>query len=657
MKPILFPSNATSFTTNGLGRLDCTECIVTEERNGMYELELTIAESADHASDIAMSSIIVAIPSVGASPQPFRVYKIEKPIKGIYKVYAQHISYQLSYIPVMPFNVPAGASACNSALQGLKTNSAETNPYTFSTDVTTVVGFALTEPISLRSALGGVQGSILDKFGGEYEWDGYTVKLWEHRGVTTPAVTLRYGKNITDLEQEEYISNTITGICPFWSDSEGSNLVTLPEKVIESAYADNYPFKRTVTLDMSQDFQEKPEVEQLRTAANVYLGRSGIGIPTVSIKVSFINLADTDEYADIAPLQTVKLCDMINVQFEKLGISSTAKIVKTTYDVLKERYVSVEVGSLRSSLATTIQNTNDAISTMAQSLSQRFEQFGEGIDEEIQNATAWLTNNHGYVHAVKNQDGTWKELIFADTNDPSTWTNLLRINENGLGFSSDGGRNYKQAWTLDGKLVIGGTNVPSLTVYTNDAQQENQVLFRVSRDGIKWDVANSSMTADGTLTARNCTMNGQLISAVWDEHDQVEVKMVVDAARITGYRNDVEKGHMETGVRFWDGGIEYGASIISSDYVCLDGLVATRENHTGTYSKSYTGTLNMMSLSQEGVVLSSNITSKQVVTGIDGQGQPTIETIYVIDPDSQTTNRFMCSQYDAHDVKNGIICQ
>ena len=287
MKPILFPSNATSFTTNGLGRLDCTECIVTEERNGMYELELTIAESADHASDIAMSSIIVAIPSVGASPQPFRVYKIEKPIKGIYKVYAQHISYQLSYIPVMPFSVSASASACNSALQGLKTNSAETNPYTFSTDVTTVAGFALTEPISLRSALGGVQGSILDKFGGEYEWDGYTVKLWSHRGVTTPTVTLRYGKNITDLEQEEYISNTITGICPFWSDSEGDNLVTLPEKVIESAYADNYPFKRTVTLDMSQDFKEKPEVEQLRTAANVYLGRSGIGIPTVSIKVSF----------------------------------------------------------------------------------------------------------------------------------------------------------------------------------------------------------------------------------------------------------------------------------------------------------------------------------------------------------------------------------
>ena len=104
-----------------------------------------------------------------------------------------------------------------------------------------------------------------------------------------------------------------------------------------------------------------------------------------------------------------------------------------------------------------------------------------------------------------------------------------------------------------------------------------------------------------------------------------------------------EKGHIETGVRFWDGGIEYGASIVSSDYVCLDGLVATRENHTGTYSKSYTGQINRMSLSEEGVVLSSNITSKQVVTGMDGQGNLITETIYVIDPDNQSTNRFMCN--------------
>lgn len=521
MKPILFASNATTFTSNGLGRLDCIECTVTEERNGMYELDMTIADSADHASEIGMSSIIVALPSVGANPQPFRVYKIEKPIKGIYKIYAQHLSYQLSYIPVMPFNVAASSSACNSALQGLKTNSAESNPYTFSTDVTTNAGFAITEPISLRSALGGVEGSILDQFGGEYEWDNYNVKLWNHRGVTTPTVALRYGKNIIDLEQEEYISNTITGICPFWRDTEGDNLVTLTEKVVESQYADNYPFRRTVTVDMSQTFQSQPTETQLRNAATAYLGKSGIGVPTVSIKVSFVNLADTVEYADIAPLQTVKLCDMVTVQFEKLNISTTAKVVRTEYDVLNERYKSVDIGSVRTSLASTIQDTNSAISTMAQGLAKQFSQFGDKVADDIIQATAWLTNSNGYVIAVKHTDGSWKELIFADHNDPAQWHNILRINENGLGFSSDGGQTYKQAWTLDGKLVIGGTNVPSLTVYKTDA--ETQTLFKVSRNGIQWDVANSSMTENGTMTINGATITG---GSIYQENDGRHLQLV-----------------------------------------------------------------------------------------------------------------------------------
>ena len=410
MKPILFSKNATTFTTNGLGRLDCISCKVTEERNGQYELELSIAETASHAIEIELSSIIVVKPNNTSALQAFRVYKITKPINGQFSVYAQHISYQLSYIPSMPFSVTASASACNQTLQALKTNSAESNPFTFWTNVTTIASYAQSTPASIRQRLGGVEGSVLDQFGGEYEWDNYTVKLHSHRGVQSPNVILRYGKNITDLNQESYISNTITGICPFWMDSEGGELVTLPEKVVESQYADNYPFKRTVTLDMSQDFESKPTEQQLRALATAYLGKEGIGIPTVSVKVSFIDLASTEEYKDILSLQSVSLCDIIGVQFEKLGISTTAKVVKTIYDVLAERYDSIEVGSIRTSLASTINNQNSAITSMVSGLTQKFKQFGEDIQEDIQNATAWLTNSNGYVIAVKNNDGSWKEF-------------------------------------------------------------------------------------------------------------------------------------------------------------------------------------------------------------------------------------------------------
>lgn len=508
MKPKLFSKTATSFNTNGLGRLDAISCEVTEERNGLFELEMEIAETANHAKEIEMCSIIVAKPSQSGKNQPFRVYKIGKPINGRFKVYAQHISYQLSYIPVMPFTIAASASACSQTLAALKSNSVGTNPFSFQTDVNVVASYQQTAPASLRSRLGGVEGSVLDQFGGEYEWDNYTVKLLKNRGLVTPNVSLRYGKNITDLTQEENIENTITGIVPYWQSSEGETTVTLPEKVIESSTASNFPFKRTVPMDFSQSFQDEPTVAQLRAKAQAYINQSGVGIPKVSIKLSFVSLADTEEYKSVAALQAVNLCDNINVYFEKLGISTTAKIVKTVYDVLLEKYDSLEIGSLKSTLASTISGQDSALSTLANNTQRMFKQYNNTVNEMIDTATAWLTKGDGYVVAVKNTDGSWKELLFMDTADMETAHNVLRVNQNGIGFSSTGVAGpYTQAWTLDGRMVIGGTNVPSLTVYDN---QQN-ILFRIDKNGLQWDAPNSSMTTAGVLSMNGGTINAGTI--------------------------------------------------------------------------------------------------------------------------------------------------
>lgn len=513
MKPILFAKTATTFTTNGLGRLNFIKCTVTEERNGQYILEGTIAEDELHASSLEMGSIIVAKPNQPSALQAFRVHKLVKPINGIYELAAQHISYQLSFIPTMPFSITAASTACNSTLQALKSNAAESCPFTFWTNVTTVSSYKQTAPASIRSRLGGVEGSVLDQFGGEYEWDNYTVKLHSARGVQTPSVTLRYGKNITDLNQEEEINNVITGVCPYWMDSEGGNVVTLPEKTVDSSTASSYPFKRTVPLDLSSDWEDAPTQAQLRARAQAYVNSSGIGIPKVNIKVSFVNLSDTEEYKDIAALQTVSLCDYVTVQFEKLGINTQAKVVKTVYNVLLERYDSIEVGSLRSSLAGTISDQSAEIAAVADTTREMFKSYDATVQEDIDNATAWLTSSNGYVMARKDAYGNWKELFFMDTADASTAHNVLRINENGIGFSSNGVSGpYTQAWTLDGKLVIGGTNVPSFTVYDSS----NNIIFQTSRSGTVWNSTNSSMSSDGTISATSavlasCTItNGSL---------------------------------------------------------------------------------------------------------------------------------------------------
>lgn len=539
MKPILFPKTATQFNTNGLGRLDFISCQVTEERNGIYELEGTIAETANHAKQIETESIIVAKPSQGGSLQAFRVYKITKPIGGQFMVFARHISYQLGFITAMPFSVALSPGACPTALQGFITNAAgytaQDFPFSFWTDVNTASSYNQKEPATIRSRLGGVEGSILDQFGGEYEWDNFQIKLHKKRGLTIPQVTLRYGKNITDLQQEENIENTVTGIVPFWTDAEGGDIVTLPEKIIEVQNASSFPFKKTIPYDFSQAFETKPTESQLRSKAQAYVSSSDIGVPKVSIKLSFINLADTEEFKEIAPLQSVNLCDEINVQFEKLGINTTAEIVKTEYDVLREKYNSIEVGSLRSSLAKVISGNMEDIDGIGTTTKEIIKKNNDGIDDKIDDAveaavsgldfpttqevgqmiddaTTWLTSGDGYVVAVKDPvTHEWQALLFMDSPDIENAHNVLKVNTAGIGFSRNGVNGpYTQAWTLDGRLIVGGTNVPSFTVY--DAN--NNVIFQTTAAGTIWNSTNSSMTQNGTLTIKNATISGGTLSVL-----------------------------------------------------------------------------------------------------------------------------------------------
>lgn len=550
MKPILFDKAAdysSDFMTNGLGRLDFISCKVTEERNGIFELEAEIAESALHASQLEMNSIISAPYYPNSPRQAFRVCQITKSITGRYKVYAQHISYQLTLIPTMPFSIPASSHACQDTLDGFLLNAIENCPFTFSTDVTTVSSYTQTIPASIRSRMGGVEGSVIDQFGGEWEYNNYAVYLRTHRGITTPNVTLRYGKNITDLQQEQNIANTITGIVPYWIDAEGNNLVMLPERVIDGAHASSYPFRRTVQYDFSSSFETQPTESQLRAKAQAYVNQSGIGVPVVNLKVSFIDLAQTSEYKGIAALQNVKLCDEINVEFEKYGISTTAKIVKTVFDVLSERYESIEIGSMRSGLTTTISDANaNNIKTINYKLNQAsaetdskistaLEDYptAQEVQEEIDNATAWLTESGGVIRALKNANDEWTDILCCSATATATSGNVLRFNVNGIGFSSTGWNGtFTQAWTLDGRLVIGGTNVPSITVYDN----QNNVIFQADATKIVWNAANSSMSSNGTITATGANLTNAVIKSTGTTTDWVKI----DAGRITFGRADSE---------------------------------------------------------------------------------------------------------------------
>ena len=511
MIPILFSADATSFNNNGLGALaDCTSCKVTEKRNGEYILTMQYPLDGIHFKDIQKSCIILVKPSDGANNQAFRVYKTKKPINGIVTIEAEHISYQLSMIPTMPFT----AESASAALQGLKTNAAEPCPFFFYTDKQTIATYTQEQPASIRSRLGGVSGSILDVYGGEYEFDNYDVHLWANRG-SDKGVTIRYGKNLTDLKQEENIQNVVTGVVPFFANED--TLVTLPEKVVESEYVDLYPYPRTVILDLSSEWtDEVPTVEQLRQRAQKYIEDNDIGIPKVSIDVSFIALWQTQEYKDIAPLERVNLCDTVTIIFEKLGIEAKAKVISTEYDVLRERYTKIEVGDAKSTLATTIVNIDSTTNTKIQTATSF-------LQKAIVHATDMITGGlGGYVYLKPNADGYPEEVLIMDSPDIETAVNIWRWNKNGLGFSSNGYAGpYGTAITSDGKIVadfitagtLNGDLIQAGTVNTSALSVEAQEDLQAIHNYIPYDVLENR--ARWEINAKDI----QLVSASVGQQD------------------------------------------------------------------------------------------------------------------------------------------
>lgn len=438
MIPVLFPANATTYFTQGLGALtDTISCTVTEELNGEYELEMQYPLEGIHFDEITDRSIIYAIPSPYRSPQPFRIYRITKPLNGIVTIYARHISYDLSGVPLNPFT----AGSAPAAMAGLESNAEGGSPFTFWTDKSTVANFTVSVPSSTRSVLGGQTGSILDVYGGEYEWDGFTVKLHNQRGGDN-GVVIRYGKNLIDLEQDRNISNAATGIYPYWKDTEG-NLVTCNPKIINAS--GTYDFTRVVPVDFSQDFEEKPTPEQLQARAETYVKTNNIGVPKVSITASFAQLEQYEPYTNIALLEKCDLCDTVTVQFEKLGVDAKAEIVSIETDVLLERYNSVEIGEARSTISDTIISQQQEIQKLPTTTA---------VQQAVNNATDWITNGKGYVVVSKNAAGQATEILIMDTPDITTAKKVWRWNNGGLGYSGTGYNGpYTTAITQDGAIV------------------------------------------------------------------------------------------------------------------------------------------------------------------------------------------------------------
>lgn len=451
MIPILYKNDETDFLRNGIGTLkDCMECIVTEERNGIYECKFKYPVTGQFYSEISPDRIIKVKSNETSDLQLFRIYETSKPQKGIVTFNAQHISYDLNSNIVSPLSLKSVNAAY--ALTKILENTYFEHPFIATSTLSTIANLNIKEPVSARNCFGGMEGSILDNFGGEYEFDNFIVKLHANRGADN-GVSISYGKNLTNINADTNIQSVYTSIYPYVIDSEGV-LYTLPEKVITLGTASSYGAARTLALNLSDKFEDGETITEtkLRNYANAYASNNNIDTPDENIKVSFVQLWQSKEYETIALLERVKLCDIVTVKHPILGVSVKTKVIKTIYDSLKEKYVEIELGTARSNFADTLNKVKSDVKTMSDFMKAQ----PSVMERAIQNATKLITGNSGgyVVLHDSNDDGYPDEILIMDKPNIEEALKVWRWNNSGLGYSSTGyNGDFALAMTIDGAIV------------------------------------------------------------------------------------------------------------------------------------------------------------------------------------------------------------
>ena len=521
MIPILFDSSATSYTSNGIGRLsDCFEYYVTEERNGIFELEMRYPITGVHYEEIVKGNIIVASHDEVGDVQPFVIYRISKPIDGVVEINAHHISYRLSNVILKPFT----ASSAADAFGKFETEVLTEQDFSFWTDVTTAGNFKVEVPTSARAMLGGVQGSILDVYGGEYQFDNNLVRLYAHRGADN-GVTIRYGKNLVNINAVSDSLDLYNAVIPYWTNTDGDMLyggvVSGNGGIEKSAYWTNennvqmtnenavpfeftYYVEQVTTMNLSDEFEERPTIEELEARAQQILNSNEPWLPAENIKIDFVALWQTEEYKDIAPLERVRLCDTVSVYYPELGVSTKAKVIKVVWDGLTERYSEIELGKAQSSFAQVVTaSTEEAIKNLPTT---------SMMETAINHATSLITGGlGGHIVYLFDANGYPTDMLIMDTEDVNTAMNVLRFNVNGIGFSHNGiSGPYTSAWTLDGAFVadfitageLSANRIKGGTLTLGGAGNGNGVIRVLDANGNTigtWDNTGLAATGDFTM--------------------------------------------------------------------------------------------------------------------------------------------------------------
>ena len=541
MIPVLYPPNASDFSTFGLGVLtDTISCEVTEERNGVFECLLKYPTSGQHYGLITKECIVKAKPNDTAADQAFRIYRITKPLNGIITIYGQHISYDLANVPVLPFTTES-----RSPQLILSQLLAGDTRFTGWTDYSDAKAFSVTQPKSVRACLGGTEGSMLSQWHGEFEWDNFMVKFHSHRGQKT-GVVIEYGKNLTALEQDEDNSGVYTALLPYAvytpEGADTETVVTLPEVTLPIVTSEIVRAK-TLIMDFSDQFGNDAPIteEALRAKANSYIKANPLGATIPTVKVSFEPLWKQPEYS--ALLERVNLCDTVTIRHSALGVSVSTMVIETEYDTLAERYKSISLGQSKSSMITTISEVQSSVDKVESTVGR----FPKLLQAAIGKATGLITGQSGgyvVIHTGE-ENGQPYELLILDAPSIDEAVNVWRWNVGGLGFSHNGYNGpYETAITADGQIVADFITSGSLVA--------NIIKAGViqSQDGSSWwDLESGEVVLRAYATSKEVTEVSDRITTI---EEQKMLRLVIISSNGNIFKNGNVNTLLSAKVYSWD---------------------------------------------------------------------------------------------------------
>lgn len=532
MIPILYKADAVDFSTFGIGALsECTLCEVTEERNGAFECTLKYPVTGRLFSELKNERLIKVKPNDTSKEQLFRIYRITTPINGIVTIYAQHISYDLSNIAELMWS--SALISPSLAMSRLFTKTTSTHNFKCSTDFSSAKPFSISKPMSVRACLGGSEGSMLDLWGGEYEWDNFNVILHSKRGKDN-GVVIEYGKNLTDMEQDNDFTDVYTDILPYavFSDESTEKVITLSEVTLP--IVDNPLRSKTLIKDFTEFFEDKASINEnsLRTKAQSYIKENPLGVETPTLTVAFEPLWKQPEYSAI--LERVSLCDTVTIRHSAMGITAKSKVIKTVYDALAEKYVSITLGTAKSNFV----NTVGDIKTELSEVKNKTEHFPLLINTAVKNATSLITGQTGgYVVINTNSvSGQPYELLILDAPTIESAVNVWRWNVGGLGFSKNGYNGpYETAITSDGQIVADFITSGTLTANIIKAG-----VISSFDNSSWWDLASGEVHLKAYATNDSVNQLKGTVSAVTKKTAELQVNTERISSTVSSLTETVE---------------------------------------------------------------------------------------------------------------------